>query len=76
MNPVPTVVAPPPVKIDLIPTQKKEIMTAPLKRIEKNVEVEEKKIVTTTHDDSDDDAPIIPWRAQLRKTNSKLNILD
>ncbi|XP_057325547.1 espin isoform X1 [Microplitis mediator] len=76
VNPVPTVVAPPPVKIDLIPTQKKEIITAPLKRIEKNVEVEEKKIVTTTHHDSDDDAPIIPWRAQLRKTNSKLNILD
>ncbi|CAK9821731.1 hypothetical protein ANTRET_LOCUS405 [Anthophora retusa] len=25
---------------------------------------------------TDDDAQIIPWRAQLRKTNSKLNILD
>ncbi|XP_029046225.2 hepatoma-derived growth factor-related protein 2 isoform X2 [Osmia bicornis bicornis] len=26
--------------------------------------------------DADDDGPIIPWRAQLRKTNSKLSILD
>ena len=28
------------------------------------------------HDHDHDNAPIIPWRAQLRKTNSKLNILD
>lgn len=27
-------------------------------------------------DDDSDDGQIIPWRAQLRKTNSKLNILD
>ena len=27
-------------------------------------------------DDDDDDAQIIPWRAQLRKTSSKLNILE
>lgn len=26
--------------------------------------------------DDSDDGQIIPWRAQLRKTNSKLNILD
>ncbi|XP_015175204.1 PREDICTED: probable serine/threonine-protein kinase mps1 isoform X2 [Polistes dominula] len=29
-----------------------------------------------TRDDDSDDGQIIPWRAQLRKTNSKLNILD
>ncbi|XP_074112762.1 espin protein forked isoform X1 [Cotesia typhae] len=74
INPVPTIVAPPPVKIDVIPPQKKEI-TIPINRVEKAAETEEKKIVTR-QDDSDDDAPIIPWRAQLRKTNSKLNILD
>lgn len=28
------------------------------------------------NDDSDDEIQIIPWRAQLRKTNSKLNLLD
>lgn len=28
------------------------------------------------HTDDEDAAQIIPWRAQLRKTNSKLNILD
>lgn len=27
-------------------------------------------------DDDDSNVHIIPWRAQLRKTNSKLNILD
>jgi len=26
--------------------------------------------------DDSDDGQIMPWRAQLRKTNSKLNILD
>ncbi|XP_071856418.1 espin protein forked isoform X6 [Bombus fervidus] len=30
----------------------------------------------TQSNETDDDAQIIPWRAQLRKTSSKLNILD
>lgn len=41
---------------------------------EEKPEVEEKRD-DTVKDDSDD-GQIIPWRAQLRKTNSKLNILD
>lgn len=28
------------------------------------------------HEDSDEETKIIPWRAQLRKTNSKLNLLE
>ncbi|XP_048482228.1 espin isoform X4 [Plutella xylostella] len=28
------------------------------------------------HNDSEEEAKIIPWRAQLRKTNSKLNLLE
>lgn len=27
-------------------------------------------------DKSDDNTPIIPWRAQLRKTNSRLSLID
>ncbi|XP_018051616.1 PREDICTED: espin isoform X1 [Atta colombica] len=41
---------------------------------EEKPEVEEKRD-DPVKDDSDD-GQIIPWRAQLRKTNSKLNILD
>lgn len=29
-----------------------------------------------SNENSDEEANIIPWRAQLRKTNSKLNLLD
>ncbi|XP_063984381.1 espin-like isoform X1 [Diachasmimorpha longicaudata] len=72
--PTPVAPAPPPVKIDLVPVQKRD---APAATRPKEVKVEEeKKPVPTRDNDSDDDAPIIPWRAQLRKTNSKLNILD
>lgn len=31
---------------------------------------------TEEHKHEHDDVNIIPWRAQLRKTNSKLNLLD
>lgn len=34
---------------------------------------------TTTngkHEEEEEKAKIIPWRAQLRKTNSKLNLLE
>nr|XP_012216328.1 PREDICTED: espin isoform X1 [Linepithema humile] len=41
---------------------------------EEKIETDEKRD-DPTKDDSDD-GQIIPWRAQLRKTNSKLNILD
>uniref|UniRef100_A0A0C9R6X5 ESPN protein n=1 Tax=Fopius arisanus TaxID=64838 RepID=A0A0C9R6X5_9HYME len=72
--PTPMAPAPPPVKIDLVPVQKRD---APAPTRPKEVKVEEEnKPVPTRDNDSDDDAPIIPWRAQLRKTNSKLNILD
>lgn len=56
-------------------------------RHEEKLEVDEKKndasqgnhaneLNDDDHDHDHDNAPIIPWRAQLRKTNSKLNILD
>lgn len=32
--------------------------------------------VSETDNHSDEEQHIIPWRAQLRKTNSKLNLLD
>ena len=28
------------------------------------------------HEEEEESAKIIPWRAQLRKTNSKLNLLE
>lgn len=49
------------------------VTTSVIKKEEKP-EVEEKR-EDPAKDDSDD-GQIIPWRAQLRKTNSKLNILD
>ncbi|XP_076228509.1 espin protein forked isoform X3 [Nomia melanderi] len=53
-------------------------------RSEEKSESEEKKtegnrgghLAEPEEDDDDDAQIIIPWRAQLRKTNSKLNILD
>ncbi|XP_050471965.1 FK506-binding protein 5-like [Bombus huntii] len=56
-------------------------------RHEEKPDVEEKKPAdansshqgshgTQANETDDDDAQIIPWRAQLRKTSSKLNILD
>lgn len=54
-------------------------------RHEEKSEAEEKKEDTNTSNrgshttqanQMDDDTQIIPWRAQLRKTTSKLNILD
>ncbi|KAK0086314.1 hypothetical protein PV325_003386 [Microctonus aethiopoides] len=70
----------PTMKIDLNPVQKRAtspVMTKSHHHTEEKIENPE--IITTisqNNNDSDDDAPIIPWRAQLRKTNSKLNILD
>lgn len=52
--------------------QPKETKTKPKEEKEKEKEKEEEEIA----DSEPDDGPIIPWRAQLRKTNSKLNILD
>lgn len=43
---------------------------------EEKPETDEKRDDPAKDDDSDDAQIIIPWRAQLRKTNSKLNILD
>ncbi|XP_034952137.1 nucleolar protein dao-5 isoform X2 [Chelonus insularis] len=77
VQPTPLVVAPPPVKIDLISPLKKDVIhpIKPPQQLEDKVEIEDKKVLSRDQD-SDDDAPIIPWRAQLRKTNSKLSILD
>lgn len=41
---------------------------------EEKPEADEKRDEPAKEDS--DDGQIIPWRAQLRKTNSKLNILD
>nr|XP_012152290.1 PREDICTED: zinc finger CCCH domain-containing protein 18 isoform X2 [Megachile rotundata] len=45
-------------------------------KTEDKSEGEEKRNESNHANGPDDDGPIIPWRAQLRKTNSKLNILD
>ncbi|XP_051158773.1 espin isoform X2 [Leptopilina boulardi] len=50
----------------------KEIKIEKVDKLEK-IEKEEKRIETNY---DSDEGQIIPWRAQLRKTNSKLNILD
>lgn len=70
----------PTMKIDLNPVQKRATSPVVTKSHHHTEEkIENPEIITTisqNNNDSDDDAPIIPWRAQLRKTNSKLNILD
>lgn len=57
-------------KTDLSPTA-----SACVTKKEDKPEADEKRDDPVKDDDSDD-GQIIPWRAQLRKTNSKLNILD
>ncbi|XP_015524779.1 espin [Neodiprion pinetum] len=50
----------------------KEVKAKEEKEKEEKVDVELRRNSTNEVDDG----PIIPWRAQLRKTNSKLNILE
>lgn len=38
--------------------------------------LESVNIDENSNENSDEEPNIIPWRAQLRKTNSKLNLLD
>ncbi|XP_017887256.1 espin-like isoform X2 [Ceratina calcarata] len=79
------------VKVDAISSPKRDVSPSqsnPLRthRQEEKPETEEKKSLDANsvnpgtqavdNNDDDDTAQIIPWRAQLRKTNSKLNILD
>ncbi|KZC11519.1 hypothetical protein WN55_03078 [Dufourea novaeangliae] len=79
----------PPAKVDVVPmSQKRDASPSATNRQEEPSEPEEKKNDATTSppgnrvaqandpEDEEDNAQIIPWRAQLRKTNSKLNILD
>ncbi|XP_043480070.1 espin isoform X2 [Leptopilina heterotoma] len=65
-------------KIEITPATQRESTTATLQLKPKEVKVEkvekEEKRIETNYDS--DEGQIIPWRAQLRKTNSKLNILD
>lgn len=70
-------VVPPPVKIEIAPIAVRDSSPAAVSRVGKTgehdkIDNEAKK----SDNDDEDDAPIIPWRAQLRKTNSKLNIID
>ncbi|XP_048270578.1 uncharacterized protein LOC100651871 isoform X4 [Bombus terrestris] len=73
------------------PTSRRDISPSSISsrtthRHEEKPDVEEKKPADansshqgshgTQANETDDDAQIIPWRAQLRKTSSKLNILD
>ncbi|XP_029175810.1 espin [Nylanderia fulva] len=53
---------------------KRDVSPVAVSKKEDKSEVDEKRD-DPAKDDSDD-GQIIPWRAQLRKTNSKLNILD
>ncbi|KAI4502878.1 hypothetical protein M0802_001922 [Mischocyttarus mexicanus] len=71
----------PAVKIEITPSSKREDTSSATttscnnRKEEKNENnIDEKG--NDPRDDDSDDGQIIPWRAQLRKTNSKLNILD
>lgn len=69
--------AAPTVKLDVTLSPKVDAQRQ--EKAEDKTESEEKKNdanCANNANDADDDAPIIPWRAQLRKTNSKLSILD
>ncbi|XP_043274475.1 protein bangles and beads isoform X2 [Venturia canescens] len=80
----PVLIVPAAVKIEISPIVKRDASPAAGSRLLKPIDLErteneEKKSSTTrdeNNDDDEDEAPIIPWRAQLRKTNSKLNIID
>lgn len=43
---------------------------------QQQVQYNNTKDVLLQNDDNDGEAKIIPWRAQLRKTNSTLNLLE
>ncbi|XP_012284803.1 titin [Orussus abietinus] len=64
-----------PIKIEITPSPKRDVSPAApiISREAEKPEVEEKRAESN---ENSDDGQIIPWRAQLRKTNSKLNILD
>ncbi|XP_025156038.1 espin isoform X2 [Harpegnathos saltator] len=65
-----------PAKFDATTKPKRDASPATSSVIKKEEKPEaDEKREDSTKDDSDD-GQIIPWRAQLRKTNSKLNILD
>lgn len=75
---VPKVEVTPPPEAILSPPKLKEVVVKDVKakdEKEKEEKVEAKKRYDSNNE-ADDDGPIIPWRAQLRKTNSKLNILE
>nr|XP_034194435.1 hepatoma-derived growth factor-related protein 2 isoform X2 [Osmia lignaria]XP_034194437.1 hepatoma-derived growth factor-related protein 2 isoform X2 [Osmia lignaria]XP_034194438.1 hepatoma-derived growth factor-related protein 2 isoform X2 [Osmia lignaria] len=77
VQPTPAASAAPTVKVDATLSPKADAQRQ--EKAEDKTESEEKKNdanCTNNANDVDDDAPIIPWRAQLRKTNSKLSILD
>ncbi|XP_076233099.1 espin protein forked [Calliopsis andreniformis] len=64
-------------KTDVVVSSKRDVSpnSSRPSQPEEKQETEEKR--NDANDiDNDDDIQIIPWRAQLRKTNSKLNILD
>ncbi|XP_024946937.1 espin isoform X2 [Cephus cinctus] len=64
-----------PVKIELTPAPKRDASPVPVARNnDEKMENEDKRNGIKNEDP--DDTQIIPWRAQLRKTNSKLNIID
>ncbi|KAK2581251.1 hypothetical protein KPH14_008041 [Odynerus spinipes] len=66
------------VKIEITASTKRDASPATgcnNRKEEKNENADEKGNDISRDEDSDD-GQIIPWRAQLRKTNSKLNILD
>ena len=78
----PILIVPPAVKIEITPIAKRDSSPAAVAKLKipevDKLEEDKKFIIKDSNDDDndDDDAPIIPWRAQLRKTNSKLNIID
>lgn len=76
----PQVIAPPPastIKFEPpTPLVKKETTPPPAPDPEPEEQKPAASETKTDTDEESDDCHIIPWRAQLRKTNSKLNILD
>lgn len=54
-----------------------ESKQAPIENDKENMQEEsESEVTNNKHDQEEEQAPLMPWRSQLRKTNSTLNLLE
>lgn len=54
-----------------------ESKQAPIENDKENMEEEsESEVTNNKYDQEEEQAPLMPWRSQLRKTNSTLNLLE